>query len=148
MHVLLPWINQDCVRKECSFIYLEVSYCAGTQSTHMSVFNKKLNPYQTKNTYPWSIGPEQLQFRKLFWSSSMPTSLHHLPQPEHQVQAALIPISQQQARKQEDTFTELGLGQHNLHPWAVQLDDSSKDSLKLATKHSGNTTTSSATRTI
>lgn len=98
MHVLLPWINQDCVRKECSFIYLEVSYCAGTQSTHMSVFNKKLNPYQTKNTYPWSIGPEQLQFRKLFWSSSMLTSLHHLPQPEHQVQAA-FPSSKPENKK-------------------------------------------------
>lgn len=68
----------------------------------------------------------------------MLSSLHHLPQPEHQVQAALISISQQQQ----------GLGQHNLHPWAVQLDDSSKDTLKLATKHSGNTTTSSASRTI
>lgn len=141
MHVLLHWINQGCVQN--SFIYLEVSYCAGTQSTHMNVFNKKLNPYQTKNTYPWSTGPQQLQFRKLFWSLSVLSSLHHLSQPEHQVQAGLIPVSQQQqARKQEDTFSEFCLG-HDLHPWVVQLDDSSKDTLKFTTKHSGNSNSSS-----
>lgn len=68
MHVLLHWIKRDCVQNWCSFIYMAVLYCVGTRSTHINVFNKKLNPYQTKSMHPWNASTAQLPFQKPFCS--------------------------------------------------------------------------------
>lgn len=46
------------------------------------------------------------------------------------------------ASQKTGRYFQLCLG-HDLHPWAVQLDDSSKGTLKLTTKHSGSYNTSS-----
>lgn len=107
MHVLLHRINRNSVWNQCSFIYLKVLCCVGTQSTHMNVCNKNCNPYQTKNMHPHSAGPEQLQFRKPFCSSSALSSSHSLIcyNPEHQTLAAAISACSQLQRssKQETT---------------------------------------------
>lgn len=135
MHVLLHRINRNSVWNQCSFIYLKVLCCVGTQSTHMNVCNKNCNPYQTKSMHPHSARPEQLQFRKPFCSSSALSSSHSLIcyNPEHQTLAAAISACSQLQRssKQEarDILSELCL-LLSLHPWVAQLDGCSKGSPK------------------
>lgn len=80
MHVLLHWINQDCVQNWCPLFiwrYRIVHAHKAPTWTQMNVLNKKLNPYQAKSMYPRSAGSEQLQFRKLFRSSSVLSSSPH-----------------------------------------------------------------------
>lgn len=143
MHVLLHWINRDCVQNECSFIYLAVPYWAGTQSSRTNPprmpLIKSLNPYQTKNR-------ALDQNSSSLWSFSAPCQcspplrvlwLHDLSQPEHPYRQRTSSVSQPANRKSEVTLSELSL-RHSLHPWTIELDGGSKGILKVTVKPARN----------
>lgn len=111
--------------------------------THVNAFYKKVNPYQRTHTH--RVPNQNSSNLESFsapcqCSPPLPMLLLHdlLPSEEAAENLCFLSATSQQAWRAR--YFELS-SRHNLHPWAVQLDDRLKGILKLAIKHSRNANT-------
>lgn len=82
-----------CLKLTLFYLYGSIVLCRHMKN-HMNVFNKKLNPYQTKSTHPWSASTAQLPFQKTFRSSPASHSTISYNS-EHQALPATTPACSQ-----------------------------------------------------